>query len=253
MYRQLDFLKQLAHGLAVQFGSSCEIVIHDLTGKELDKSIVYIENGEVSNRHTGDGPSGIVLETLRKDPSEVKDRLAYLTRTDDGRILKSSTLYIRDEKGRIAYIFSMNYDITSLLAVETAVHSLTHTDQNDSSGDGSSGSPQKITHNVTELLDQLIEQAISQVGKPVALMNKDDKIAVVQFLNNAGAFSHHQIRRQGLIPAGNLKILHFTVTWIRDDPAFRALSAFLPYENILDSSPDRCRIIIQQISHKEVL
>ena len=110
MYRQLDFLKQLAHGLAVQFGSSCEIVIHDLTGKELDKSIVYIENGEVSNRHTGDGPSGIVLETLRKDPSEVKDRLAYLTRTDDGRILKSSTLYIRDEKGRIAYIFSMNYD-----------------------------------------------------------------------------------------------------------------------------------------------
>ena len=188
MYRQLDFLKQLAHGLAVQFGSSCEIVIHDLTGKELDKSIVYIENGEVSNRHTGDGPSGIVLETLRKDPSEVKDRLAYLTRTDDGRILKSSTLYIRDEKGRIAYIFSMNYDIPSLLAVETAVHSLTHTEQNDSSDDGSSGSPQKITHNVTELLDQLIEQAISQVGKPVALMNKDDKIAVVQFLNNAGAF-----------------------------------------------------------------
>ena len=188
MYRQLDFLKQLAHGLAVQFGSSCEIVIHDLTGKELDKSIVYIENGEVSNRHTGDGPSGIVLETLRKDPSEVKDRLAYLTRTGDGRILKSSTLYIRDEKGRIAYIFSMNYDITSLLAVETAVHSLTHTEQNASSDDGSSGSPQKITHNVTELLDQLIEQAISQVGKPVALMNKDDKIAVVQFLNNAGAF-----------------------------------------------------------------
>ena len=32
------------------------------------------------------------------------------------------------------------------------------------------------------------EQAIAKVGKPVALMNKDDKIAVVQYLNNAGAF-----------------------------------------------------------------
>ena len=48
MDQKLDFLKQLAHGLAVQFGSSCEVVIHDLTKKDLDKSIVYIENGHVS-------------------------------------------------------------------------------------------------------------------------------------------------------------------------------------------------------------
>ena len=119
MDQKLDFLKQLAHGLAVQFGSSCEVVIHDLTKNDLDKSIVYIENGQVSNRRTGDGPSGIVLETLRSDPGKIKDRLAYLTRTDDGRILKSSTLYIRNENGRIAYIFSMNYDITAVLAAET--------------------------------------------------------------------------------------------------------------------------------------
>ena len=187
MKQELDFLKQLAHGLAVQFGSSCEVVIHDLTQKDLDKSIVYIENGEVSNRHTGDGPSGIVLETLRSDPAKVRDRLAYLTRTEDGRILKSSTMYIRDESGNIAYIFSLNYDITVLLTVESAIHSLTHTEPDDSADRDSSG-PQTITHNVTELLDQLIEQAIARVGKPVALMNKDDKVAVVQYLNNAGAF-----------------------------------------------------------------
>ena len=170
MDQKLNFLKQLAHGLAVQFGNSCEVVIHDLTKKDLDKSIVYIENGHVSNRHTGDGPSGIVLETLRSDPARISDKLAYLTKTDDGRILKSSTLYIRNDEGRIAYIFSMNFDITS------------------DSGPDEADTPQRITHNVTELLDLLIEQAIAKVGKPVALMNKDDKIAVVQYLNNAGAF-----------------------------------------------------------------
>ena len=37
--QKLDLLKQIAHGLAVQFGSSCEIVIHDLRKKELDSSI----------------------------------------------------------------------------------------------------------------------------------------------------------------------------------------------------------------------
>ena len=188
MEQKLHFLKQLAHGLAAQFGNSCEVVIHDLTKKDLDKSIVYIENGHVSNRHTGDGPSGIVLETLRSDPGKLKDKLAYLTRTDDGRILKSSTLYIRNEEGKIIYIFSMNYDITTLLAAENSIRGLVQTEPEDSHGKDTSDSPQRITHNVTELLDQLIEQAIARVGKPVAMMNKDDKVAVVQYLNNAGAF-----------------------------------------------------------------
>ena len=61
MRHTLDFLKQLAHGLAIQFGSSCEIAIHDLKTKDLERSIVYIENGHVSNRQTGDGPQELFL------------------------------------------------------------------------------------------------------------------------------------------------------------------------------------------------
>lgn len=186
MRHTLDFLKQLAHGLAIQFGSSCEIAIHDLKTKDLEKSIVYIENGHVSNRQTGDGPSGIVLETLQSDPSKIHDKLSYLTKTEDGRILKSSTFYIRDDDGSISYIFSLNYDITAFTAASTAIQSLIATKDNlpDLTGD----SPRQITHNVNELLDLLIEQAVAKVGKPVAMMNKDDKVAVVQYLDHAGAF-----------------------------------------------------------------
>ena len=186
MRHTLDFLKQLAHGLAIQFGSSCEIAIHDLKTKDLEKSIVYIENGHVSNRQTGDGPSGIVLETLQSDPPTIHDKLSYLTKTEDGRILKSSTFYIRDDDGSISYIFSLNYDITAFTAASTAIQSLIATKDNlpDLTGD----SPRQITHNVNELLDLLIEQAVAKVGKPVAMMNKDDKVAVVQYLDHAGAF-----------------------------------------------------------------
>lgn len=186
MRHTLDFLKQLAHGLAIQFGSSCEIAIHDLKTKDLERSIVYIENGHVSNRQTGDGPSGIVLETLQSDPSTIHDKLSYLTKTEDGRILKSSTFYIRDDDGSVSYIFSLNYDITAFTAASTAIQSLIATKDNllDLTGD----SPRRITHNVNELLDLLIEQAVAKVGKPVALMNKDDKVAVVQYLDHAGAF-----------------------------------------------------------------
>ena len=169
MRHTLDFLKQLAHGLAIQFGSSCEIAIHDLKTKDLEKSIVYIENGHISNRQIGDGPSGIVLETLQSDPSTIHDKLSYLTKTEDGRILKSSTFYIRDDDGSISYIFSLNYDITAFTAASTAIQSLIAT--KDKLPDLTGDSPRQITHNVNELL-----------------MNKDDKVAVVQYLDHAGAF-----------------------------------------------------------------
>ena len=65
MDQKLDFLKQLAHGLAVQFGNSCEVVIHDLTKKDLDKSIVYIENGHISNRN----PSASAASSSMTGPS----------------------------------------------------------------------------------------------------------------------------------------------------------------------------------------
>jgi predicted transcriptional regulator YheO len=181
----LQMLRQLAHGLCVHFGSNCEVVVHDLSRNQPDSSIVLIENGHVSSRKVGDGPSHIVLEALRADPAKLEDKLSYLTRTHDGRILKSSTIYIRDEEGSVSAIFAINYDITGLLAVEGSLHSLISTG---SSGDLGDNEPESIPLNVNELLDELINQSIKLVGKPVAMMNKDDKIKAIQFLNNAGAF-----------------------------------------------------------------
>ena len=51
----LERIKVIAHGLAVQFGPSCEVLIHDLQG-DINSSLVYIENGTITNRHVGDGP-----------------------------------------------------------------------------------------------------------------------------------------------------------------------------------------------------
>ena len=47
--------------------------------------------------------------------------------------------------------------------------------------------PERII-NVNNVLDELIDQSVALVGKPVALMNKDDKIRAIQFLNENGAF-----------------------------------------------------------------
>lgn len=201
----LTLLKQIAHGIAKQFGTSCEVVIHDLN-KTLDASIVHIENGQVTNRRIGDGPSGIVLETLHKNAARIQDKLSYLTRTEDGRILKSSTLFIRNTDGNISYLFSINYDITALLTVNSALESILHTEPETDTH--TEDEPQTITHNVEDLLNDLMQQGLALVGKPVALMTKEDKIRVVRYLNDAGAFL---VTRSGDKVASLLNISKFTL------------------------------------------
>lgn len=180
---RLDMLKQIAAGLAAQFGKNCEIVIHDLTTGSLEHSIVHIENGGLTGRRVGDGPSRIVFDAIRHEEGILKDKLAYLTRTENGRALKSSTIYIKGDDGKPNYIFSINFDITTLLAVQDGIHSIVGSDEPEAAA-----SPNIIIHDVNGLLDELIEQSVALVGVPVSKMTKEDKIRAINFLNDAGAF-----------------------------------------------------------------
>ena len=182
--KRLEMLKQIARALSAQFGPNCEVVIHDLTARDPERSIVYIVNGHVTGRRLGDGPSTVVMEQLLHAQEDPTDHLGYLTRTPDGKILKSSTVYIRDGRGRVSAILAINYDISSLLMVENAIGSMVHTVEEEARGH-----EERITVlNVSDLLEDLIEQSVALVGKPVALMNKDDKVRAIQFLSRHGAF-----------------------------------------------------------------
>ena len=178
----MQFLFQLAKGLAQQFGPNCEVVVHDLVSNDPESSIVAIENGHVSGRKVGDGPSHVVLEALQNSGNGLEDHFNYLTRTKDGKILKSSTFYIRNEDGEAVGIFGINYDITLMLAMENSLRQFTSTEQQNQE-------PEEIARNVSDLLDELIEQSVRVVDSySVALMNKEDKVKAIQFLNKSGAF-----------------------------------------------------------------
>ncbi|MDY4692142.1 MAG: helix-turn-helix transcriptional regulator [Blautia sp.] len=181
---RLAVLKQIAADIASQFGPDCEVVIHDLKTAEPEHSIVYIVNGHVTGRDVGDGPSSAVFDVIRKKTKgneEPSDHTGYLMKTSDGKILKCSTSYIRDDDGSLHYVFGINYDITKLTMIESALHCLITPENKEEK-------PKEITHNVNDLLDHLIEESVALVGKPVPLMNKEDKVKAIQFLNDAGAF-----------------------------------------------------------------
>ena len=82
------------------------------------------------------------------------------------------------------------------------------TDQSGKAEQKKQESAPRIPHTVTELLDSLIEHALAEVGKPVVMMTKEDKIRVVRYLNDAGAFL---ITKSGDRIASVLGISKFTL------------------------------------------
>lgn len=174
----LEQLKVIAHGLAQQFGNSCEVLIHDVR-TDMDKSLVYIEHGNVTNRQVGDGPSHVVLDVLQHDDGS-DGRFGYLTKTKDGRILRSTTMYIRDDTRAIQYLLGINQDITDFVMMHNSLEQLISTKSMDS--------VEQITSSVSDLLDDLLVNAEHLVGKPGPLMNKSERLQAIKYLHDKGAF-----------------------------------------------------------------
>lgn len=184
MLNDIEFeeLQKIAKGIAAQFGSNCEVVLHKVSEESTDHSIVAIENGHVTGRRVGDGPSHVVLEQLQQGSLGQENHLCYLTKTKDGRILKSSTMYIRDSEGKVSAIMGINYDISAFAMAEAALKDLIASGCEDDQRE-----PERIAINVNELLDDLIEQSVKMIGKPAVMMSKEEKIKAIQFLNQRGA------------------------------------------------------------------
>ncbi len=179
----VDFYSRIAHGIAGQFGDHCEVLIHDLTGTDPDHTIVYIENGHVSGRKKGDAASQVVLEALADpDRDRLQDRIGYIARTDDGRIMRSSTIYLHDRDGRTAGILGINYDISPLMEAEHMLEQLT--------GEQAKENPvsETMSFHVGQMLDRLIIQSVRAVGKPAEEMNREDRLKFIRLLNDRGAF-----------------------------------------------------------------
>ncbi|WP_152395480.1 helix-turn-helix transcriptional regulator [Paenibacillus guangzhouensis] len=196
---EFEFLSSLVRGIAAQFGENCEVVLHDLT-RPYDSTIVAIENGHVTGRKVGDPGTNLGLELLRGQ-SDSGNKINYVTQTKDGRILRSTSLYMRNSEGTVIGSLCINYDITDLMMAEKTLQSLT-----------ASGLQPEVREsfvsNVSDLLDQLIQEAQEQVGRPVAAMTKEDKMRLIQLLDQKGAFL---IKKAGEKICGYLNISKYTL------------------------------------------
>lgn len=172
-------LYEIGECIARQFGSDCEVVLHDLT-RSYDNTIVAIWNGHVTGRKVGGGGTDAGLSILRGTDLP-KDQYSYINKTKEGRVLRSSSKYFLDNKGNVVGSLCINYDITDFITAQNVITKLTTREESESK-------EEVFTNNVDELLEVLMKEAVEQTGHPLEFLDKDDKAAVVRYLDNKGAF-----------------------------------------------------------------
>lgn len=201
IYDNWNVWQKLMTMLENQFGNKCEFILHDLT-KDYNHTIVDIRNGYITNRKIGDCGSNLGLEVLRGIVKD-GDRYNYIVNTRDGKLLRSSTMFIHDDDGKVIGSFCINTDITETVRFEEYLRQYNQYNVPVSPASPSSEIPANIPANnnteipigpeifandVSQILDFLIVEAGKQVGKPVEQMNREDKIKFVRYLDQKGAF-----------------------------------------------------------------
>ena len=116
-------LELIMKGIAKEFGKNCEVVLHDHK-RGLDKSIIAIENGHVTGRKVGD-PSTNIGFAISKSKEQTDAQFGYITHLPNGKTLRSSSVYFKDDKGKVIGALCINLDITQMELIKNNINYLT--------------------------------------------------------------------------------------------------------------------------------
>lgn len=174
-------LKIVVDGIAATFGRRCEVVLHDL--RNLKRSIVKIENGQVTGRSVGGSITDQGLKYLRNDNGQ-NLLINYPSTTTDGRFLKSSTFLFRDRQGKPAAAICVNFDVTDILNFNTAIDDIFGFPEQTNG----KNAIETFQGDAGTTLNEIADKVIRKMGKAIPSMGKSDKIEIIRQLEDQGFF-----------------------------------------------------------------
>jgi predicted transcriptional regulator YheO len=177
----LEAIRQIMPGLAKSLGPDCELALHDF--EDVSASLVAIEE-PVTGRSPGAPLTDLILRILRHN-DDPPDLINYHAQTSDGRILRSSTLFIRDSHDDVVGCLCVNRDLTHWILARNVLEDFCQTHPLD---DSEPRSQETFVEDVKDVLQGAINEILTQERKPVKLMEKADKVRVVHALDGRGVF-----------------------------------------------------------------
>ena len=205
-----DMLQQ--YSVIVQFlgktlGPDYEVVLHDLNPEH--NKIVAIANSHVSGRNIGSPLTNASLKMLIDKAYETDDFLCtYKGIAENGRMLRSSTMFIKDAQGHPAGLLCINFDDSRYLQLHDTLMSVLHPQEYLEScpvlkKSGSSITPvsaassesqkrEPITENLSmdipSLMHKMFADATVSIPTPADRLNQQEKKDIIEKLHKQGLF-----------------------------------------------------------------
>ncbi|MDO4266925.1 MAG: PAS domain-containing protein [Eubacteriales bacterium] len=202
LHPSLQAAMQLMDGISKMLGSRYELILHDLS--RVENSVVAVR-GNITDRQIGAPVTNYLLQLLKVYGDKAPDCINYRSVTPDGRILRSSTMFIRDGGGRITGSLCVNQDLTDFMLASRLSQELTAFH----SQPGEEKAPQEqFARDITEVMEIIIQAELEQIQKPVAYMQKEDKLALVKRLEDKGIFD---VKGSVEYVAERLAVTNFTI------------------------------------------
>jgi predicted transcriptional regulator YheO len=168
-------LAEIIGPLTRSLGANYEIVLHDY--RIPDRSVVAVA-GKVTERRVGSAMSEIGL-SIMAEGNEAQDRLNYLAKAPNGRIINSSTIVLRDEKRKVFGALCINMDVTAIRHAAAILDTL--------SGNYSDPKPTTFTNDIRDVIDAALREVLD--GRASAPLSRQDRLEVIRALDARGIFN----------------------------------------------------------------
>lgn len=165
------------------FGDRCEVVIHDFS--DLKKTLVHIE-GDVTNRSLNSSIPDMLYRLIKEFGDEAPDKFGYKSTTEDGKILKCSTHMVRNDEGKLEGCLCINFNVTDFAFLASAFNDFTFTSNHPANANVTNQNGNQTTF--AESMESAIDFAVADYGKIPSMMDKSDKLTVMQKLDKDGVF-----------------------------------------------------------------
>jgi predicted transcriptional regulator YheO len=190
-------LRPLAASIARLLAPFCEVVIHDF--RDLEHSIVHIE-GDISHRRVGGSATDLLLQCVQRRET-AEDLHNYLTSLPDGRLMKSSTIFLRDVKGVAYGAFCINLEITAFVQFRRLLGEVIQTEERGSL-------TEHFADDIGSTLQTMIAETLYELEVQTPVMTREDKVALIARLDAKGAF---QVKKAVPLLADQLGLSRATV------------------------------------------
>ncbi|MFS0820291.1 transcriptional regulator [Bacillus sp. 1P02SD] len=174
----------VAEVIAKTFGHDCEVVLHDLTVPQ--SSVVYTVNNHVTGRQVGQSFNHLITDVLLSQNFTNDYSANYYFQTEDGRLIKSSTLLIRNPDKKVIGALCINIDTTRITENINWLSSLIPQNPDLPPNQHYQRDQTNETEHIQEIAHDLIDKIIG--NKPVEKLRRDEKVEMVRFMEQKGIF-----------------------------------------------------------------